>query len=78
MATQLTPIYSISGKITDLSGEPVNDLIIHAFDQDPNTADNPLGETRTDEKGYYKIKYTKKDLSGTGHLTPYQTFRVYL
>lgn len=61
MAKRTQP-YTLSGRITDLQGQPIEDLLVHAFDQDPKTPDNPLGQpTLTDAEGKYSISFTEKD-----------------
>lgn len=55
-------IYTLSGRITDQNNQPIEDLLIYAFDQDPNTPDNPLGQpTITDAEGKYSISFTEED-----------------
>jgi len=55
-------LYSLSGRITDQQGLPIEGLTIRAFDQDPTTPENPLGEPAiTDAEGRYSIAFTDKD-----------------
>lgn len=62
MATKSRQNYVLDGRITNLEGNPVAGLTVRAFDQDPNTPDNPLGEVAvTDDLGCYAISFNEKD-----------------
>ena len=45
---KITP-YSLSGRITDLQGQPLQGLAVNAYDQDPKSPDDFLGEAVTNE-----------------------------
>ncbi|HFE37715.1 MAG TPA: carboxypeptidase regulatory-like domain-containing protein [Gammaproteobacteria bacterium] len=61
MATKRKPNYSLYGKISDRSGEPISGLSVRAFDQDPKSPNDPLGEATTSEEGRYLIRFEEKD-----------------
>jgi hypothetical protein len=62
MATRSSPKYNLSGRITNLQDEPLEGLVVRAFDQDPRTPDNPLGEeVDTNAEGHYTIRFTGAD-----------------
>jgi receptor-binding and translocation channel-forming TcA subunit of Tc toxin/ABC toxin-like protein/neuraminidase-like protein len=50
--------YKITGRITNLQGQPLEDLVVKAFDSDPITSDDPLGEAITDGEGRYSITFS--------------------
>ncbi len=67
MATKQNSNYILSGRITDPQGEPLAGLIVHAYDQDPKTPDNPLGkEAVTDQDGRYIIPFTESNFKVSG------------
>ncbi|HUG67047.1 MAG TPA: neuraminidase-like domain-containing protein [Pirellulaceae bacterium] len=54
--------YIVSGRITNQQDEPIAGLVVRAYDQDPKTPDNPLGEPAvTDADGRYRIDFTEQD-----------------
>src|SRR5438132_691865 len=53
--------YTLTGKITNLKGDPLNALTVHAYDKDPVSPDDELASAITDEKGLYTIHFTRKD-----------------
>lgn len=54
--------YIVKGIITNQDKNPVEGLLVYAFDQDPNTPDNPLGQPAiTDAAGKYTISFTEAD-----------------
>lgn len=62
-----TSPYALSGRITDSEGQPVGGISVHAFDQDPRTPENALGQVvNTDHDGYYRIIFTDKDFKIDG------------
>jgi len=68
-AAQLTKLfktntYLVKGSITDPNGRPVKGALVKASDQDPRNED-PLGQTKTNTKGQYRINYTDKDFRKT-------------
>lgn len=54
--------YKITGRITNLQGQPLEDLVVKGFDSDPITSDDPLGETITDGEGLYSITFSDDTL----------------
>jgi len=66
MATQSNPKYTLSGRITDLQGGPLEGLMVRAFDQDPRSSDDQLGQAVTSEEGKYSIRFTQKDFKIDG------------
>src|SRR4249920_1819003 len=58
--------YTLSGKITNLKGEPLIGLTVRAYDKDPVSPDYVLGRAVTDEKGLYEIQFTTKDFQVGG------------
>jgi hypothetical protein len=72
--------YTLSGRITDQQNQPIEGLIVHAFDQDPKTPENPLGQpVTTDAEGKYRISFTEKDfkIGGVESGGPDVFIRVY-
>ncbi len=62
MAKQRNQSYTLSGRITDQKEQPIKGLIVFAFDQDPNTPDNLLGQPAvSDAEGKYRIAYDDED-----------------
>lgn len=60
--SERSDVYLLTGIITDLEGRPLSGLIVHAFDQDPTTPENPLGKPAlTGDKGEYSISFSDKD-----------------
>jgi hypothetical protein len=60
MTTQPNPIYTLTGWITNRQDETLEGLIVCAYDQDPITPADPLGEeVLTDAEGCYKINFTE-------------------
>ncbi len=60
--------YLVSGRITDQARQPIEGVTIRAFDQDPSTPDNLLGEpAMTDAEGFYSIAFTEADFKIGGH-----------
>lgn len=54
--------YFLTGTITNQHQAPLQGLLVKAFDQDPRTPENPLGQPAyTDEQGKYTITYHDKD-----------------
>jgi hypothetical protein len=49
--------YFLSGRITNKQGVPLENLIVQAFDQDPVSAADKLGEAVTDAYGRYSIVF---------------------
>ena len=67
MANNTANQYTISGTITNLHGKPLSNLMVRAFDRDPVSADDMLGQpATTDAKGNYLIIYTDNDMSVGG------------
>lgn len=67
MAKNSSQAYSLSGRITDQQNQPIEGLIVRAFDQDPQTPENPLGQAATtDVEGNYSISFTDKDFKVGG------------
>jgi hypothetical protein len=53
--------YVLSGRITDLRGEPPTiTLTVHGYDKDFWSEDDFLGAASTDADGRYVIRYTKE------------------
>lgn len=54
--------YVVAGHIADIrNGEGLPNILVEAFDADPDKKDDPLGSAKTDEYGYYRIEYERKD-----------------
>ena len=51
MATKLNPNHTLNGRITNLQDEPLERLVVRAYDQDPNSPDDRLGQAVTDANG---------------------------
>ncbi len=67
MTTKPNPDYTLTGRITNRQGEPLEGLIVRAYDHDPLTPADPLGkEALTDVEGRYKISFTEKDFKVGG------------
>jgi len=80
MATKLDPNYILRGRITNLQDEPLQGVIVRAYDQDPKTPENRLGqEATTDQDGHYAIHFTEADfkLGGKESGGPDVFIRVY-
>ncbi len=60
MATRSNSPYTLNGRITDWQGEPLEGLTVRAYDKDPLSADDFLGEAVTDEDGRYVILFTEE------------------
>lgn len=62
MPKQPTSVYTLSGRIHNQENQPVQGLIVRAYDRDPNTPDNPLGQAAfTDSDGTYDISFPEVD-----------------
>jgi hypothetical protein len=62
MAKKTDQNYTLSGRITYRQDESLEGLIVCAFDQDPNTPDNPLGsKSITDAEGSCQIHFSDND-----------------
>jgi hypothetical protein len=70
------PHFTLTGRITNLQGQPLEDLVVKAFDSDPITADDPLGEATTDAEGRYSIAFSD-DALGLEFGGPDVFIRVY-
>ncbi|MDX2072073.1 MAG: neuraminidase-like domain-containing protein [Haliscomenobacter sp.] len=67
MAKNTSQSYILSGRITDQQNQPLEGVIVLAFDQDPKTPANLLGQaTTTDAEGKYTISFTEKDFKVGG------------
>jgi len=67
MAKQHTQTYTLFGRITDQQNQRIQGLIVRAFDQDPKTPENLLGQpATTDAEGKYSIFFTEKDFKVSG------------
>src|SRR5215213_879317 len=79
MAVKSNGNHIVNGSITDQQAAPLKGLIVRAFDQDPKTPENFLGESVTDAGGQYKISFTEKDfkLGGVESGGPDVFIRVY-
>jgi len=80
MSKQRKQSYTLSGRIADQQNQPIEGLIVRAFDQDPKTPDNPLGkEAITNAEGKYSISFTDKDfkIGGVESGGPDVFIRVY-
>jgi hypothetical protein len=63
MATEHNANYVLSGRIMNLQGQLLAGLIVRAYDQDPLTPDDPLGEEAvTDAEGGYTIRFSAEAL----------------
>ncbi len=54
--------FIVNGFISKATGEGCPNILVNAFDCDMRRAE-PLGETTTDEKGYYEIKYSLENFT---------------
>ena len=52
-----TTEHKINGRITNLREQPVEGLVVRAFDSNPNTREAALGEGKTDGDGRYSIRF---------------------
>jgi hypothetical protein len=68
--------YTLTGRITNLQNQPLEGLIVRAFDSDPITPDDPLGEATTDGEGRYSIPFSG-DALGLEFRGPDVFIRVY-
>jgi hypothetical protein len=68
--------YVVTGRITNLQGQPLEGLIVHAFDSDPTTPDDPLGQAITDAEGRYSVEFST-DTGGREIGGPDVYIRVY-
>lgn len=68
MVAQLDPKYTLTGRITNSQGEPLEGLIVRAYDQDSKAPETPLvvKDAVTDAEGRYKIGFTEKDFVAGG------------
>src|SRR5215211_1297918 len=67
MATQPNPDYTLTGRTTNRQSEPLEGLIVRAYDQNPKTPENPLGkEGVTGVEGRYNVGLTGKDFQVGG------------
>jgi hypothetical protein len=57
--THLPGLWVVSGKVTDKRGEPIEGLMVSAYDKDVHF-DDLLGAGLTDENGYFKIRATSR------------------
>lgn len=80
MATQPSPEYTLTGRITNEQGEPPEGLIVHAYNQDPKAPNNTLNKDAiTDAEGRYTISFIEKDVKAGGVESGGPTvFRVYV
>lgn len=60
MAKNSNANYTLTGRITDLKAKSLEGLVIRAFDQDPKSADDPLGQAITDAGGQYTIRFEEE------------------
>ena len=60
----------IFGKITDQHGEPVEGLLVKAWDDDWPDGDDLMGEELTDAKGDYQISYAPGHWDAAPHAVP--------
>lgn len=54
--------FSVSGRVTVAESEPVAEILVRAFDRDLRS-EQRLGEARSDDDGYYEIRYAVEDFS---------------
>jgi hypothetical protein len=67
MVSQQTPNYTVTGRITNRQGEPLEGLTVHAYHSASKTPDSRLGESAfTDMEGRYKIGFTGVELTSGG------------
>ena len=62
MDTKKDRNYMLTGRITNLQGEPLAGLLVRAYDHDPITADDFLSEVVTDAAGRYAIRFSPRQL----------------
>ncbi|MEK6281256.1 MAG: neuraminidase-like domain-containing protein [Acidobacteriota bacterium] len=60
MANSSNSPYTLNGRVTDQRGEPLEGLTVRAYDKDTLSADDFLGEARTDADGRYRISFTEE------------------
>ena len=80
MATNTSLDYTVGGRIADQNNKVLVGVVVHAYDQDPNTPDNHLGKgVFTDTDGKYSIHFTGKDfkIGGVESGGPDVFIRVY-
>ncbi len=66
MAKKATRTYSLSGRVSSREGEPIPNLTVRAYDQDPQSSDNFLGDAVTNEEGRYTIRFTEAQFKPGG------------
>ncbi|MEO0471642.1 MAG: Tc toxin subunit A, partial [Bacteroidota bacterium] len=54
-------LYAVSGRIVKPDGSGIRNIVVKAFDKG-NQSEKVLGESKTDVKGSYSIRYTSQDL----------------
>ncbi len=60
MAKRQNSHYILTGRITNRDGEPLEGLVVRAYDED--APETPLGrEAVTDEEGRYTIEFSSKE-----------------
>ncbi|HMQ90867.1 MAG TPA: carboxypeptidase-like regulatory domain-containing protein, partial [Flavilitoribacter sp.] len=72
--------YTLNGAITDLQGQALEGLTVRAYDLDPKTPENPLGQPAlTDAQGKYSIPFAEEDfkIGGVESGGPDVFIRVY-
>jgi hypothetical protein len=57
-------LYMVQGHVHAADGKPAANAVVRAVDKD-RRGENSLGETRSDEQGYYEISYTEKQFRRT-------------
>src|SRR5437899_9785013 len=60
MAPNANGKYSLKGLVTNQEGQPCEGLTVRAFDSDPITPDDPLGQGTTDAEGRYSIEFSRR------------------
>lgn len=66
MATKSNANYTLTGRITNSQGEPPAGLTVRAYDQDPKSPDDFLGEATTDQDGRYAIRFSEAQFKPGG------------
>jgi 5-hydroxyisourate hydrolase-like protein (transthyretin family) len=66
VAKTSNPNYTLSGQITNRQRQPLPELTVRAYDQDPQSPDNFLGEAVTNEDGRYTIRFTEAQFKTSG------------
>jgi hypothetical protein len=66
MAAKSNPNYTLTGRITNQQDEPLAGLTVHAYDQDPKSPDDFLGEAVTDKVGRYTIRFAEVQFKASG------------